>query len=126
MQVVFLEPLRALAGTPQQLLSEKALATLFSNLEDLVRLNKELLAALTARIETSEWEKRSHSLGDVFLRISPFLKLYSIYVSNCTCRVRAAAVTAQLTPTVPRSLQMTRRSRHSMTFKSRMRPLQHF
>jgi len=42
----------------------------------------QLLAQLTRRIETSEWEESGYCLGDIFNKIVPFLKLYSIYISN--------------------------------------------
>ena len=37
---------------------------------------------LKRRVETSEWEESGQCLGDLFNKIVPFLKLYSVYVSN--------------------------------------------
>ena len=97
-----MHPLRSKCGTPQQLIPEKVLQTIVSNLDEIVLVNKEvraapplpraltraaspfqLLTALNKRMMPEEWESSSYSIGDIFLKLAPFLKMYSIYVSNC-------------------------------------------
>eukprot|EP00732_Lithocolla_globosa_P007358 Lithocolla_globosa_v1_NODE_9293_length_724_cov_3.796712.p1 type:complete len:137 gc:universal NODE_9293_length_724_cov_3.796712:455-45(-) len=73
----FMEPLK-MSG----LLPSKMIPVVFSNLDDLVGVNTELLNQLTQRVGETEWANSRECLGDVLLRLAPFLKLYTTYVKN--------------------------------------------
>ncbi|XP_013402225.1 rho guanine nucleotide exchange factor 39 [Lingula anatina] len=57
--------------TESQLVPKHVQATIFSNIRNIIEVNKELLEQL----ETT-------SIGDAFLSLAPFLKLYSMYANN--------------------------------------------
>ena len=63
---LFLEPIRV-----RGLLQEDVIAGIFSNIEAILSVNKELFSCM-----------RQHSLGEAFAYLGPFLKLYSTYASN--------------------------------------------
>ncbi|KAJ2481893.1 hypothetical protein IWW47_005859, partial [Coemansia sp. RSA 2052] len=80
---------RVLAWTAQSLhspiLSRKEVRQLFANFPDIITLSRELLAQLEARIgpdATPRWDAATGRIGDIFLRIAPFLKMYSLYLRN--------------------------------------------
>jgi len=48
----------------------------------------QLLSQLRERMDSDDWKSgKKECIGDIFVKISPFFKLYSVYVSNCTCHV---------------------------------------
>lgn len=83
---------------PKILKSKAALNAIFSNLQDIRNVNSELLAQLeerlfgevgyTARngagqrVRSAVWDPSTGRLGDIFLLLTPFLRMYSIYVRN--------------------------------------------
>lgn len=71
---LFLEPLRQ-AGE----LEEAELRAIFSNVEIIAGINRTLLADLTARLDA--WHI-NQCIGDVFMGITDFLKVYIDYVKN--------------------------------------------
>ncbi|KAI6649543.1 FYVE, RhoGEF and PH domain-containing protein 6-like [Oopsacas minuta] len=69
-------------GNEQQdkpVLSELAVKQIFSNVHQIHQLNMTLLDQLRDRLKDWDEEQR---LGDIMIRIAPFLKLYSDYVAN--------------------------------------------
>ena len=60
-------------------LSELAVKQIFSNVHQIHQLNQTLLEQLRSRLKCWDEDPR---LGDVMIRIAPFLKLYSDYVAN--------------------------------------------
>jgi len=74
----YLKPIRE-----NGLLKEKAIETIFGNLEQILATNEELLIALTERLEI--WGVNSN-LGDVIKKLVPFMKIYSDYY----CKYNAA------------------------------------
>ncbi|CAG8502203.1 874_t:CDS:10 [Paraglomus brasilianum] len=89
---LFLRPLVDSLKTSYPILSESCIKGIFSNLKELINVNTELLRELEERI-AGIGEKRSSELnlwsndedacvGDIFLNLGPFLKMYSIYVNN--------------------------------------------
>ncbi|PWN26129.1 hypothetical protein BDZ90DRAFT_233273 [Jaminaea rosea] len=93
------------AGDP--ILSRKAIAEIFSNFADILRLNTELLQRLEERLggqeggeesqsisagtstafpstssRRSTWDAELDCVGDILVPIAPFLKMYSLYVKN--------------------------------------------
>ena len=58
-------------------LSQRQLNDIFSNIEDILQVNAELHHQLAHRMQPAEWERKQHCLGDIFLYLSPFLKIYA-------------------------------------------------
>jgi len=68
-----MKPLLNLTGTPKQVLEAKDIRMIFSNVEMILGVNKRLLQTLEERV--SGWSPAA-KLGDIFLKVAPFLKLY--------------------------------------------------
>ncbi|GBB97882.1 hypothetical protein RclHR1_00310010 [Rhizophagus clarus] len=93
-QRLFLNPLTKSLSSANPILSKKAINEIFANLPELINVNTELLRRLDERIaitiddkpiEDSEdkfWNPEDGCLGDIFLNMAPFFKMYSIYVKN--------------------------------------------
>ncbi|KAI3653520.1 hypothetical protein MP228_001467 [Amoeboaphelidium protococcarum] len=105
-QRLFITPLRdaAYGGTP--ILSSKQIQDIFSNIEDIIKVNTELMNQLNTRfgcpaevdenapvgqqqqfIESSvalrmDVYSQQDAIGDIFCYLSPFFKIYSVYVKN--------------------------------------------
>ncbi|KAJ2019792.1 hypothetical protein GGI14_001342 [Coemansia sp. S680] len=82
---LFISPLLASAQQHGPILSRKEVRQLFANFPDIITLSRELLAQLEARIgpgATPRWDPATGRIGDIFLRIAPFLKMYSLYLRN--------------------------------------------
>lgn len=72
----FLKPLRAETST---LLPQEKVTAIFSNIEDILQMNTVLLHDLEERMES--WSD-GQCIGDLFVRLAPFLRIYTAYVSN--------------------------------------------
>jgi hypothetical protein len=72
-------PLRAVLGTSNQILTDPEIRAIFSETESILNYNRHLLDQLEVRV--SKWSV-SQRLGDIFLLISNFLKIYTQYCSN--------------------------------------------
>eukprot|EP00026_Physarum_polycephalum_P000728 Phypoly_transcript_00729.p1 GENE.Phypoly_transcript_00729~~Phypoly_transcript_00729.p1 ORF type:complete len:1185 (+),score=285.31 Phypoly_transcript_00729:47-3601(+) len=70
---LFLEPLKKML-TPQQI------RQIFSNIEVIRGYNKTLLTRLDARMQV--WYSKGQCLGDIFVEVTEFLKVYTTYVNN--------------------------------------------
>eukprot|EP00732_Lithocolla_globosa_P004402 Lithocolla_globosa_v1_NODE_4049_length_1521_cov_3.717599.p1 type:complete len:425 gc:universal NODE_4049_length_1521_cov_3.717599:1276-2(-) len=70
----FLLPARS-----KKLLEPSELTLVFSNVEELYTFNSELLEQVQARLDK---DGNEGLIGDIFLKLVPFLKLYTIYVQN--------------------------------------------
>ncbi|KAH6583550.1 hypothetical protein BASA61_007950 [Batrachochytrium salamandrivorans] len=62
-----------------KLIRSKDMAIIFSNIEQLLPVNMELLKSLVKRQEAN---KVIEHVGDVFIRVSDYLKMYTMYCSN--------------------------------------------
>jgi hypothetical protein len=71
----YYRPLMSACGTDRQILDRQEIKTIFSNMEQLLLLNVELLADL-------EKEGPDGDIGGVFMRIAPFLKMYHVYLDQ--------------------------------------------
>ncbi|KAH3767673.1 guanine nucleotide exchange factor [Pelomyxa schiedti] len=69
-----MEPLRA-----SKIISEDDIKSIFSDVAIIRSVNESLLATLRSRI--AKWNK-TQKLGDVFLRMSDYLRVYTEYVKN--------------------------------------------
>ncbi|ORX81311.1 hypothetical protein K493DRAFT_95172 [Basidiobolus meristosporus CBS 931.73] len=81
-QKVFLCPLLESLATESPILPRNSITRIFSNILDIVNLNRELLKQLEEQIATSPPSQVSAKIAKIFLDISPFLKMYSMYARN--------------------------------------------
>eukprot|EP01105_Mastigella_eilhardi_P000020 TRINITY_DN1003_c0_g2_i1.p1 TRINITY_DN1003_c0_g2~~TRINITY_DN1003_c0_g2_i1.p1 ORF type:complete len:1350 (+),score=306.79 TRINITY_DN1003_c0_g2_i1:364-4050(+) len=72
---VFLQPLR----TKPDLLTSEQVGIIFSNVESVLMTNKQLLSDLEQRMQ--EWGP-TQLLGDLFVKMVPFLRMYRVYTTN--------------------------------------------
>ncbi|EFA85781.1 pleckstrin domain-containing protein [Heterostelium album PN500] len=72
----YLKPLRAIQPP---LVSVKTLQQVFGHIEDLLTVNRELLNSIQDRMTTWYSNKK---MGDIFLKLAPYLKMYTEYCSN--------------------------------------------
>ncbi|KAJ1989053.1 hypothetical protein GGI25_002822 [Coemansia spiralis] len=82
---LYISPLLASAQQHTPILSRKEVRQLFANFPDIITLSRELLAQLEARLGASAdppWDPAAGRIGDIFLKIAPFLKMYSLYLRN--------------------------------------------
>ncbi|KAG9300246.1 hypothetical protein G9A89_011319 [Geosiphon pyriformis] len=87
---LFLMPLLNSLSTSNPILTKKSINDIFANFLDLLSLNTELLRRLEDRImdstderqQNKPWNAQDGCLGDIFLNMGPFFKMYSIYVKN--------------------------------------------
>jgi hypothetical protein len=64
-------------------MSKRTAAIIFSNLLDIISVNGELLRQLQERLEPMSTQTTDQQcVGDIFLALAPFLKVYSIYVKS--------------------------------------------
>ncbi|KAI3657907.1 hypothetical protein MP638_003544 [Amoeboaphelidium occidentale] len=91
LRIYFYDPL--VQNTFNTNLSRRSVSSLFSNFEDILSVNKELFRQLHDRLcsngsgelgvmDFSKWNPNDGFLGDIFVNLSPFLKMYSVYVRN--------------------------------------------
>ncbi|KAJ2079967.1 hypothetical protein H4R24_003402 [Coemansia sp. RSA 988] len=82
---LYIAPLLASANQQSPILSRKDVRRLFANFPDIITLSRELLCQLDARLGPSAdppWDPNTGRIGDIFMRIAPFLKMYSLYLRN--------------------------------------------
>eukprot|EP01105_Mastigella_eilhardi_P014029 TRINITY_DN3190_c0_g2_i5.p1 TRINITY_DN3190_c0_g2~~TRINITY_DN3190_c0_g2_i5.p1 ORF type:complete len:832 (-),score=199.87 TRINITY_DN3190_c0_g2_i5:77-2548(-) len=72
-------PLQRAAESATPVVSMKSIGDIFSNVCEVIHVNQELLKKLEDRIPN--WGPTS-MIGDVFLALIPYLKLYTIYCAN--------------------------------------------
>eukprot|EP00842_Homolaphlyctis_polyrhiza_P005966 jgi/Hompol1/6370/HPOL_001186-RA len=66
----------------EELISKRHLHEIFSNLKDIIGVNTELKNQLEERIQGSPFNVSKTCIGDIFLVLTPYLKMYSLYVKN--------------------------------------------
>ncbi|KAI8319398.1 hypothetical protein GQ54DRAFT_299373 [Martensiomyces pterosporus] len=83
---IFISPLLASAQQHNPILSRKEVRQLFANFPDIISLSRELLSQLEERLgsgaDDAPWDPATGRIGDIFLRIAPFFKMYSLYLRN--------------------------------------------
>ncbi|KAI7833327.1 Dbl homology domain-containing protein, partial [Kickxella alabastrina] len=82
---LYITPLLLSAQQPTAILSRKEVRQLFANFPDIIMLSRELLYQLESRLgpnASPPWDADTGRVGDIFLRIAPFLKMYSLYLRN--------------------------------------------
>ncbi|KAJ2706918.1 hypothetical protein FB645_001213 [Coemansia sp. IMI 203386] len=82
---LYISPLLLSAQQPAAILSRKEVRQMFANFPDIITLSRELLSQLESRLgpdANPTWDAETGRIGDIFLRIAPFLKMYSLYLRN--------------------------------------------
>ncbi|KAJ1947357.1 hypothetical protein EC988_005430, partial [Linderina pennispora] len=79
---IYINPLLASAQTATPILTRKEMRQLFANFADIIALSRELLLQLEARLGDGQWDGATGQVGDIFVRMAPFLKMYSLYLRN--------------------------------------------
>jgi hypothetical protein len=80
----FRDPLVAKVGKPDQILTDAAIQEIFKHLEPILHFHRELLQRLESRINVPSWNPVQGCLGDIFIRLAPYLKIYTMYLGNCS------------------------------------------
>jgi len=62
-----------------------------------------LLRLLTQRLQSPAWAEHGRRVGDIFLKIAPFFKLYAAYVGNCTRAERGSNHSSAAVPLTARA-----------------------
>lgn len=80
--LLFYTPLVQLAGSQTEILSMREITAIFSSdFTTILQINKELFRGLQKCLD--EWDKNDgDGIGAVFLLISPYLKVYSTFITN--------------------------------------------
>ncbi|KAJ3293244.1 hypothetical protein HK104_004641 [Borealophlyctis nickersoniae] len=82
LQQLFLDPLIQASGTSDKILSRRLIAGIFSELVGIVNINRELRKRLEDRLTYPGWRVDTGCIGDIFLILGPFMKMYSSYTKN--------------------------------------------
>jgi hypothetical protein len=75
----YVNPLRSVASSMSPILTHDELNKIFSNVEGILSLSEELLNSLKERLKNWNTQQR---IGDVFLKLVSFFKIYSHYCEN--------------------------------------------
>eukprot|EP01091_Cochliopodium_minus_P019035 TRINITY_DN7869_c0_g1_i1.p1 TRINITY_DN7869_c0_g1~~TRINITY_DN7869_c0_g1_i1.p1 ORF type:complete len:795 (-),score=251.90 TRINITY_DN7869_c0_g1_i1:677-2830(-) len=67
------------AMVKKPMISDEGCQTIFSNVDQIYAINKELLFTIEKRL--SVWSTLS-TIGDIFIELGPYLKMYSFYAAN--------------------------------------------
>ncbi|KAI8909604.1 Dbl homology domain-containing protein [Gorgonomyces haynaldii] len=70
----YLKPLKQMIGTEREIVSKRQVNDLFANIANILVINRELLKQLQATL--------FDSIGQIFINLVPFLKIYSTYAQN--------------------------------------------
>ena len=80
---LFYVPFIQVSGTHAEIIPKKAIHDIFSNFADILAVNSELLRQINDRITNAEaTDPMQVCLGEVFLKLTPYLRVYSVYVGN--------------------------------------------
>ncbi|KAH3764512.1 protein piccolo [Pelomyxa schiedti] len=75
----YIRPLAQSASSPSPLLTPQQMCFIFSNIADILNMNEALLKQLQPRFNI--WTSSS-TIGDIFVHIGPFLRVYILYCGN--------------------------------------------
>ncbi|PVZ99963.1 hypothetical protein BB558_004009 [Smittium angustum] len=82
----FMNPLLHSLETESPIVSRKDIRILFSDFTSIYSLGKEFLHDMEVRlgkqIEKSTWDPRTDNIGDITVKYFPFMKMYTLYLSN--------------------------------------------
>ncbi|KAJ3411349.1 hypothetical protein HDV05_002370 [Chytridiales sp. JEL 0842] len=80
---VIRHPLLSKADTTDEIISRRSIQEIFGNIDNIIGVTAQLLEMLEERmLDDRNWDAGSGCLGDLFIKLTPFLKIYSFYYSN--------------------------------------------
>lgn len=91
---VYIKPLREYASQPNAQITFKDLSIIFSDLEVIAQFHQVFLQELTKIIESNGTSTKS--IGQLFLELGPFLKLYTSYFNKYEQGITCLAKCLQL------------------------------
>ncbi|RKP10209.1 Dbl homology domain-containing protein [Thamnocephalis sphaerospora] len=80
----FRDPLLKIVDTPARILTAHDIKEIFQHLDAILKFHRELLQRLESRINVASWNPVQGCLGDIFLLLAPYFKIYNLYLGNCT------------------------------------------
>ncbi|XP_077145360.1 epithelial cell-transforming sequence 2 oncogene-like isoform X3 [Ranitomeya variabilis] len=113
---VYAAPLKAALSSNRAILSIANVQIIFSDILDILQVNKQLLRELTERLQ--EWGP-AQCLGDVFIKFSSRLKTYTNFFNNYTVILKTIDKCREAMPTFRAFLK-----RHDQTVLTQMISLQ--
>ncbi|KAJ3306219.1 hypothetical protein HDV03_000139 [Kappamyces sp. JEL0829] len=97
------DPLLALAGTPQEILPKKTIGEIFAHYESIFTVNQELRSQLEARLQL--WDSGLDHVGDIFLSLAPFLRVYTLFLTNFNGAIKLVTLLTARNPRFAAFLQ---------------------
>ncbi|KAJ1981552.1 hypothetical protein H4R34_002021 [Dimargaris verticillata] len=80
---VLYAPLRQATIRPTTaILPTRRINDIFANLTDIINVNQEFLRQLEARLTSEAWSSDTSCVGDIFIEIAPYFKMYAVYMRN--------------------------------------------
>ncbi|XP_044147657.1 epithelial cell-transforming sequence 2 oncogene-like [Bufo gargarizans] len=113
---VYAAPLQAALSSNRAILSIANVQIIFSDILDILQVNKQLLCELTERLQ--EWGP-AQCLGDVFIKFASRLKTYTNFFNNYTVILKTIDKCREAMPTFRAFLK-----RHNQTVLTKMMSLQ--
>ncbi|XP_075124000.1 epithelial cell-transforming sequence 2 oncogene-like [Leptodactylus fuscus] len=113
---VYVTPLKAALSSNRAILSIANTQIIFSDILDILQVNKQMLCELTERLQ--EWGP-AQCLGDVFIKFSSRLKTYTNFFNNYTVILKTIDKCRDAMPTFRAFLK-----RHDQTVLTKMMSLQ--
>ncbi|XP_075453909.1 epithelial cell-transforming sequence 2 oncogene-like isoform X1 [Ascaphus truei] len=113
---VYVIPLKAALSSNRAILSIANVQIIFSDILDILQINKQLLGELTERLQ--EWEP-AQCLGDIFVKFGSRLKTYTNFFNNYTMILKTIDKCRETMPTFRAFLK-----RHDKTVLTKMMSLQ--
>merc|ERR1712159_270641 len=92
---VFLQPLRESVLSVQPILSQEEIKSIFSTIEVILSLNSKLLSELQKLWK--QWPQ-NQGIGEVFLEMAPYVRLYGQYIDNFEISVTTLSECARKQP----------------------------
>lgn len=75
--------------TKDEIIPKKLIQDIFSNHESILAINQELRNQLQDRIRL--WDSGYDQVGDIFLSLTPFLRIYSLFLTNFNSSINLVA-----------------------------------
>jgi hypothetical protein len=76
----YTDPLTVLVDTPSEILTKRQIHDIFSYHQGILAINQEIKSQLCERIRI--WSEGCDRVGDIFQSLAPFLRIYSLFLTN--------------------------------------------
>ena len=78
----FIMPLTVLTGTSGEIITNKTVHDIFSYHDGILATNREIERRLKVRVANWNESEEMDRVGDIFLNLAPFLRIYSLFLTN--------------------------------------------